>query len=655
MGRTIQLEPVEITTPDPTAEEEERRRRARELASPILGALDGAHVALPEGGDDTAEASAAAIAAGAPDGRLEAQQAEAARVGAAYRAAGGQPAPSSERVAPQQGHAGTQRILTFDPEVRTAAPRTRIDDSQARGAADPSPAMGRALGSPSSPSAPRVPPSQPSGPAATSPAPGGVDRARLLEMVRAKAGGGRQPADHTGADVADAVRRPLHAIGAALSAASGRSPSQFRSLGDESRRREAQAQQIDARGAQQESAARLAEMRMRQQGEDAAARREAAAADRQIRADGVASLDRYRQQMADIRRQADEGLISQRQAAAAAIRLRSEREQAMEDPASELSRSEQEAFRQYVAGLPVQMRNMLGDIDVSGMNGRQVQETWRAYERHLGTVRHTGRPRSGTGGGGGRQQATQQALARRAQAAGMDQNTIDSYGRDANALRREVERRERAGGGDDTASPIPGLRIGPTETHRRAAGGVIGSVTDLRALRDEVMDFRTTQDLLNDFERLLGEASVQERAGNLLGTSPVMRDLENVQNTLALQGRGILGPGAITDQERALLMQLVPSIDLVRSSTTARQQLATMRRRRETRFNNYLDLRGFVVDPGYRVGGGGGGGGQQPQQRRTHPEWVRVPGGRWTRMRDAETYREAQRRAQAAGVSLEER
>ncbi len=216
----------------------------------------------------------------------------------------------------------------------------------------------------------------------------------------------RPEADHTGADVADAVRRPLHALGAALQAAGGGRARAFRSLGDESRARERASIAQWVRERQAEDARRLADRRSASSDEDRAARREI----EQRRADTSREMQTMRGEIAARRadiaeRRADVGM----QVARAQLgRIESEeaREAASLDPTSEPSRTAQSALQLALAGYPpeavARLEGELGRVD--GLNQRQAEQVLRALPAMFRDLSHRrgGRRRGGSGGGASR-------------------------------------------------------------------------------------------------------------------------------------------------------------------------------------------------------------------------------------------------------------
>jgi len=409
---TIQLEPVQMPGArglDET-EEERRAREAAEAAAAQVSAqiepiVPPPAVPPPELGPNPA----------APPGAAEAQA-----VGDRYRANADRGLAATERTHPVRDRATSRtmpdaHILRFDDPSQPAAAASP-PTSQPRRAA---PSAGRQLGSPVDPYPEEtaavggtwvedrngghyVPPAGESASESRPLAP----RDRLRARLEAKHGAGkaasapqRQPVDHTGADVADAFRRPLHGLAAGLMRAAGMRPGEFRSMGDQSRQRERQSIEQDTAQRQQASRQRLAEMREQRAGAtlesqqaDRVARREDAAARTQSLAD-------YRQQMARIRQAVADGQISRSQAAAGAIQLRTQHEQEQRDPNSEASASARNAYTQWRNGLPERLRSSLGMSDVSEMTAEQIQRMEAEHVRAIGTRRDVGRRRSGGGGG----------------------------------------------------------------------------------------------------------------------------------------------------------------------------------------------------------------------------------------------------------------
>lgn len=374
-------------TPDERREREAREAAARAQASVVAGLepiVPPPATPLPDLG---------------PGPAPHADAAEAQAVGDRYRASGGQPGPSSETTHPVR-HRSTSRpmpdahVLRFDGP--TSSPEAVLPTPSGPPPVAPSQRMGQVREAPQT--APQTAPQ--AAPPQASP------RERLQAALMAKQGAAqaapsaaaptREPYDHTGVDVADAIRRPLHMVGNALRGIAGRAPTSFSSMGEAQRTEEREGNAAAMARQQAEAAARTAAGRERRadanlesQASDRIGRRE----DTQAR---TASLDDYRQRMTSLRERLDAGLISQRQATAEALRMRTERERDSTDPTSAASDSARNEYNQWRNGLPDRLRQSLGMNDTAGMSAAEIQRMQSAHVRAVGSRRDiTRRGRSG--------------------------------------------------------------------------------------------------------------------------------------------------------------------------------------------------------------------------------------------------------------------
>lgn len=417
----VQLDPIEIDTPDP---DEEERERVRAEAMRAL-AESGADERLAR---EIERANPAAVARGA---------AEARSVGDAMRAAGPNPnpppgiptgvgnvrghyypppePPPSAPITPRTAPAAPPSAPQQNPRPPVAA---QPPSSQQPPAAAPS-GIASALASDSAPPPPAPPPDA---------------RARVAEYLAGKGGSANhtpitartapsmrrielEEADHTGADVGDGFLSPLRAIGRFLRAAGGRPGSTGMlgaqgSLGAQSR---ARAREEDEQAAGENAVAERtyrAEVSAQNQADATAQRRDAATELADVRRRGLESLEQHRQQQDATRRLESEALIAQRNARADQIRAVAGQASERDDPDSDVSERRREAFRIYVGALPEQLRSQVGEIDgdaLERMSATDIDAIWAGTRQGLGSMRHS-LSRRGSGGGGLRSAASRAAL-----------------------------------------------------------------------------------------------------------------------------------------------------------------------------------------------------------------------------------------------------
>lgn len=194
------------------------------------------------------------------------------------------------------------------------------------------------------------------------------------------------------ANVWDAIRRPFHAIGSGLLAASGRSTTPFRSSAEPlaEERREGIRGRLDAKGA-----TAAADRRAAMDAEARRAAREPTDFEREVEARRAAG-DAARTET-DARRVAlDERRVAGTEARTAEEAARAER---MRDPASAESVRARQLLDLEVNTLSPVIRDAIRALDLSDLNAEQAD----AYRRDLtGLIRdRLGRGRGAAGGGGG--------------------------------------------------------------------------------------------------------------------------------------------------------------------------------------------------------------------------------------------------------------
>lgn len=254
------------------------------------------------------------------------------------------------------------------------------------------------------------------------PPPGAIDRADLARLLSARqasrslppvspaSAGATPPPDFTGADWHDAIRRPFHAVGNALSAAAGRPTTPFRSERAQIEARMARDAATDATRQRAEREAGLAERRLalaeRQAADATALGRERNAISRDMQS-GRLDVSRDRVDLATRVAQLRESGMGEQEALARARREELQFElgtrQAMRDPASPESQSaraslmaELDTLRDEIGFDPPEgVRQML-----EAASGEQAQR-YRETLIRSGVLRPRTARRGGPGGGGG--------------------------------------------------------------------------------------------------------------------------------------------------------------------------------------------------------------------------------------------------------------
>lgn len=492
--------------------------------------------------------------------------------------------------------------------------------------------LGRALTSPATP--------PPAAPPETSP------RAALAAKLRQRLG--KPPAapteaavDHTGADVADAVRRPLHAIGAALRAAAGQSTRPMRSYGDESRARERQQLLDRLRQRQAERQGQQADERMALSREEAQARRVDRERDDARAMQQLQSQNAYREALIDQgaarieqgeRRTAAaessaESLVESRQLAAQMERDRRDPESTLSQQARARLERELDYMRQVTGTAPT--------VNPEGMSAVDVE----AVERRLGVPRHAARRTRTTGGGGGAS-TSRGDVTELARQAGMSEVEINAYGtsrRDRERLRQEAILRTRRQGrtaGRDAGTQVPGWQF-----NDRGDPGL--TAPEVRTIRNANAQARVLQGRIRNMLGLVNEVNSLQAAGaraSVVSAAMGRARAEHEQIINALREVG--NYGVPQEAELARMEALAPRLDSVEGLLSARNVYRGLGSSMSGRMDDYMSAYNLVRDraAGQRPTGHGGrspstGGGMVTVtngQRR-----IRIPAERWERQRQA--------------------
>lgn len=471
-------------------------------------------------------------------------------------------------------------------------------------------------------------------------------RAQLERILRARQAQRAAPSpapaepepDFTGADWNDALRRPLHAIGNALLAASGRSPTPFRSERAQIEAR--MAREAGQQSEQAESAAdrALAERRMALQERQAATQAELGRERNQISRDMQAGRLDVSRDRADIARRAAElraqGLGESEAYARArreALEFELSTRQAMRDPASPASQSARASLMAELDTLrdevgfdpPPQVRAML-----ERASGEQIRR-YRETLMESGVLRPRTHRRGGAGGGGGLSPETRAALNTppmgwtgsedqwRALSLGARRDAIEELGT------RAPGRGASGAGGEVGTEILPGIR---SPIHMPAS--------EARGLRDGIAEAGASA------ANIRGLASVHERYGGLGARISREAQAEIVPRlTIAramvasMGGTGVINPTEVPNINAAL-----PDPGDLTSMTfgTFNSRMRTWQDLLESKVRAKLASRG-VDDAGinraiqiirtgsFSSGGDSGGSSQQP---RVDTARVRHPDGR---------------------------
>lgn len=393
----------------------------------------------------------------------------------------------------------------------------------------------------------------------------------------APAGKSASPAhDFTGADIADAFRRPLHAIGAGLQGALGRQAPAFQSQHDREQaqvdrahQEETHAAELGARASAEERRARATEaaMQIRQQGagESAALRREG-----MDRADARSTADREQRQAALEARQT--GATPRDQQVLERLRM----DRALEDPESEETARARQLIEGHIAALPpqAQARARAGLAPLT--TGTQMAEYARTMRLDVRDAlsRRGGGAAPGAPLQGQRVTPTEdtpaQALAR---ANGWSDGEIASFGRSPReqaqlrtaVLHRMEQNRSAPGRGsrvpDANQVLVPGwnqvvpVPMSAQTTHM--AQEESGTLASMRSQVGRLMEINQ-------------RVTAAQRAGAAVGVlTPMLGEAraihEQLQNTLRVLGHY----GVPSENELARMERLAPSLESVQGFINA--------------------------------------------------------------------------------------
>lgn len=544
------------------------------------------------------------------------------------------------------------------PESEPQAPAAMAPAEEAEGPSvvaseSPSPVQ-------AAPPAPAVPPAPPSSalgaPPMGAPPPEGP-RAELEQLLSARLAqrplpsatpadaGPIQAPDFTGADVSDAIRRPLHALANAFRAAGGRPSAPFRSEREAMERRLAQERRALARESKQEDQLALARERLALDRdrldldrEDRAERREISRAMQEGRLDVARDRADIARRAAELR---SEGLGEQealRRARREALEYELTTARAMRDPASPESASaraelmaELDTLRDEIGfDPPPAVREML-----SAASGEQVQR-YRETLIRSGVLRPRTSRRGGGGGRGARQSeqlgdvppeilgTDEDPLVREAVRLGMNPAVARDMARDT--------RKGRAAGRTRLQSLVgtQSFQRGRLRDHAIIAGwerdpnATLLTPSESRALNRIATADREFEAAANALQRLLGELSAGERVtGRFRVGSERYYEIQHRLDVIRNQMRQISDMGnSLGAQEE--LRHMVPNLD---DNVTARAILNNVRAAQRTKRDYVLAIMGNY---GYRPAREGGQGGGQRRSTSTSPDTVRVrhPDGR---------------------------
>jgi hypothetical protein len=491
----------------------------------------------------------------------------------------------------------------------------------------------------------------------------------------AEAPASRPEPDYTGADWSDALRRPFHAIGAALTAATGGRAPAMRSARDRQRAEYEAAVQRDERQAGATSGRDIAERRMAlaeqqadDQYDDREAQREDRASQRSMQERALELREALEERRMALAEQQGQMAMQVSQARLGQIESEAERERAAGDPTSEPSRLARVGIRTALAGYPAEARERLeqqfGGADTlegvigeegtltAGMAPRLMQELHQMF-RDLSHRRTAAR-----GGGGGR------GGARRADAAPVGAETdAAAYGTDEDPLVREAIRfglnadlarqmaRDTSGGRSSGRRRLQSQVATESAQRGRLAQYAIidgwerdpsnatlltpGESRDLNRVTVADREFSAN---VTELERLLTGLGADERvAGRFRTGSEAYYEVQHRLEVIRNQLRQISQMGNSLGAQQAI-EHAVPSLD---DNVTAGSILRNVRAAYRTK-NDYVTAllgnygytrRGGGGGHGGGHGGGGGGGGRgraapQPQPQTGGTVRVRLPDGR---------------------------
>lgn len=550
---------------------------------------------------------------------------------------GTEPAPNAATAA-----RGAEDIFGTDPFGQTAAPAT--------------PGVGRALSAPSAREPGAMAPSPPPSSAGTVPAhpsTGAVPaettpdaKARVAAALAARSGRGKgaapEPYDYTGEDIADAIARPFRALGAGLQAAAGRTPTRRPTFREQAEARNARAQAQDMAQQRQAQAGDLALARLGAQ----AARLAQADEGLRIRQASLGLAQERETRLADdaSRRAANASRLAQGRLRS--MRLQSEREAAVDDPESEVSRLSRVALGAALAGYPpearLRLQEQLGvddlDAHLSTLSMRasdQLRQSLPSMFRDLTNRRGRG---TGAGGGGSAQSAESvQALARRS---GMSEEEIAAFGtsrRDREALRTEALRRGRAG--RDAGTVIPGWQFGES-------GDPGLSAPEVTRLRDTNAQANILQGQIRTMLSLIDEVGTLEAAGAEQGVvSERMGRVRGAHEQIINALRNVGNYGVPQEAELTRMESLAPRLGSVAGVLSARNMYSGLSSSMRQRMDDYMGSYNLS-----RAEGGGGQARAQVAPAVAGRRRVRLPSGRMTQPLTADQVRQVLERFPGAEV-----
>lgn len=467
-------------------------------------------------------------------------------------------------------------------------------------------------------------------------------RERVRALLATRAVGDQntpQRRDYTGEDVADAVATPFRALGRALQAAAGRTPTRGPGFADRARVRDAQLDAAEAQRTDRDRDAGMARDRL-QLDRDRFEAGEARAADQ---------LDLVRER--DAQRFAESQARSEVAAQLAQRRIRSmeseeARTAAMDAPDSDVSRLGQLALRTAIAGYPSEARQRLveqlgiDDLDahIGGLSMREADQLRRdlpamfrdlAHRRGGGTGRGGGGAGGARGGGGvprGQWGTDSDPVVEAAQAQGLDPALARSMATDPRTRRQLQAQVSSAALSRDRQAAAAGQRQDRTDREHaipgwdRAPDAPQLSPQERRSLRDMSSADAAFNRATRELERDLGEVTVAERAAAVMGLGGERTRRIQANLTLMRTQIGQINRLGVSLGARESLEHEVPDLT---ARTTVDSLLSNIRALRHAKHNYVLDtMRSNGYRPASRSEGQGGG-----QTVR-----VRAPDGRIFRM-----------------------
>ncbi len=466
---------------------------------------------------------------------------------------------------------------------------------------------------------------------------------------------GNTPRSMAGEYISDALRRPLHGIGAALAAAAGRQTTPFRSdvAGARERERETVAGKQDAAelagrraSAADERAQEDRELSLRERAQTAL-EEDRSTRNQRLEAQAEA-LDRYRTRQTEIQDAVADGRINEAQARTAQQQALTQLMRDRNDPnsaVSERARSavgQQLAIREDATGRPL-------PVNVEGLAAADLPPVSQSITGTRAVARPSAAQRQAAGAS---RAETTEALEGRARAVDMTQQQIDSYGSDRRGrdqLRREVERleRERRGAADEGDGEGVEIWTG-------VRGGSFVTPPEARGFREGLATAGTANDSISVLEGIYRRRSLEA-----LVDPGVESEIAPHIMTLRGLATEFQHTGTINEGEAPTINAALPDVtsfrgrtlrDVERSVNAWRQRLESgvIRRARSLGVSDEAALARIRAE--LRRGGAGA----QQERPAARPDVVSFTYGGRTRSVPAAQAEEARRRLRAANVEFTE-